>query len=247
MLALLPERAMADHDLGAVGLAKRADGIGGDGKIGRRPAATATPKGSTPVLAADKRLKQYGAVDAYLVLLWIEAWSDEEVVRPWARLFPPRDKMRRPLEVSDDWVKGHLLNAAWIKRAHERLGSLSWFMKCLKEPLARLANHQDQASGAFFEARFKSIAVLDDGSLLATCAYIDLNPVAAGIASTPEASAHTSIKSASITWRRRGEPRTRRGPARAVRWRRSRRPAWRRSTGSAPSRTGAGSIRPGRG
>ncbi len=52
------------------------------------------------------------------------------MIRRWARLFPPRDKMRRLLEVSDDWVKGHLLNAAWIKRARERLGSLSWFMKC---------------------------------------------------------------------------------------------------------------------
>ena len=69
----------------------------------------------------------------------VKNWSDEEVIRRWARLFPPRDRMRRPLEVSDDWVKGHLLNAAWIKRARERLGSLSWFMKCLKEPLARLA------------------------------------------------------------------------------------------------------------
>src|SRR6202453_1925607 len=124
----------------------------------------------------------------------VKNWSDEEVIRRWARLFPPRDKMRRPLEASDDWVKGHLLNAAWIKRARERLASLSWFMKCLKEPLALLANHQDQASGAFFEGRFKSIAILDEGSLLATCASIDLNPLAAGIASVPEASAHTSIK-----------------------------------------------------
>jgi len=124
----------------------------------------------------------------------VKNWSDDEVIRRWARLFPPRDKMRRPLEVSDEWVKGHLLNAAWIKRARQRLGSLSWFMKCLKEPLARLANRQDQATGAFFEGRFKSIAVLDEGSLLATCAYIDLNPVAAGIAATPEASVHTSIK-----------------------------------------------------
>ena len=121
-------------------------------------------------------------------------WSDEDVVRRWGRLFPPRDMARRPLPVSDDWVKGHLLNAAWIKRARQRLGSLSWFMKCLKEPLARLANQQDQASGAFFEGRFKSIAILDEGSLLATCAYIDLNPLAAGIAPLPEASAHTSIK-----------------------------------------------------
>ena len=45
-----------------------------------------------------------------------------------------------------------------------------------------------------FEGRFKSVAILDESLLLATCAYIDLNPVAAGIAEVPEASAHTSIK-----------------------------------------------------
>jgi len=45
-----------------------------------------------------------------------------------------------------------------------------------------------------FEGRFKSVAILDEESLLATCAYIDLNPVAAGIAELPEAGEHTSIK-----------------------------------------------------
>jgi hypothetical protein len=39
-------------------------------------------------------------------------------------------------------------------------------MKCLKEPLARLANRQDQIRGAFFEGRFKSVAILDDEALL---------------------------------------------------------------------------------
>ncbi len=53
------------------------------------------------------------------------------------------------------------------------------------------AYERDPASrGAFFEGRFKSVAILDEGSLLATCAYIALNPLAA----LPEASAHTSIK-----------------------------------------------------
>ena len=52
---------------------------------------------------------------------------------------------------------------------------------------------QDNARGAFFEERFKSVAILDDESLLAVCAYIDLNPVAAGIAEVPEASPYTSI------------------------------------------------------
>ena len=58
----------------------------------------------------------------------------------------------------------------------------------------RLANREEQTRGAFFEGRFKSVAILDEESLLATCAYIDLYPVAAGIAEVPEASAHTSIK-----------------------------------------------------
>ncbi len=120
-------------------------------------------------------------------------WSDDEVVRRWGRLFPPRDKSRQPLPVTKAWVEWRLNDVAWVAMARSRLQSLSWFMKCLKEPLARLANRQDQVRGAFFESRFKSVAILDDESLLATCTYIDLNAVAAGIAVVPEASPHTSI------------------------------------------------------
>jgi hypothetical protein len=67
-------------------------------------------------------------------------------------------------------------------------------MKALKEPLARLANKEDNCKGTFWEARYKSIGILDEQALLATCAYIDLNPVAAGIATVPKASPHTSSK-----------------------------------------------------
>jgi REP element-mobilizing transposase RayT len=122
-----------------------------------------------------------------------EGWSDEEVVRRWGMLFPPRDRSRRPLPVSKSWIEWRLKDAEWVATARARLQSLSWFMKCLKEPLSRLANRQDKARGAFFEGRFKSVAILDEESLLATCAYIDLNPVAAGIAEVPETSPHTSI------------------------------------------------------
>jgi REP element-mobilizing transposase RayT len=122
-----------------------------------------------------------------------EAWSDEEVVRRWGQLFPPRDRSRKPLPVTNDWVQWRLKDTKWIMTARQRLQSLSWFMKCLKEPLARLANRQDKVRGAFFEQRFKSVAILDEESLLATSAYIDLNPVAAGIVEIPEASEHTSV------------------------------------------------------
>jgi hypothetical protein len=107
-----------------------------------------------------------------------KTWSDEEVVRRWGKLFPPRDKSREHLPVTSAWVQWRLQDPQWVATARQRLQSLSWFMKCLKEPLARLANRQDNARGAFFEQRFKSIAILDEEALLATCAYIDLNPVA---------------------------------------------------------------------
>src|SRR5262249_57763114 len=92
------------------------------------------------------------------------------------------------------WVQWRLQDCKWVTTARQRLQSLSWFMKCLKEPLSRIANQQDKTRGAFFEGRFKSVAILDEESLLATCAYIDLNPVAAGIVKVPETSPHTSIK-----------------------------------------------------
>ena len=57
-----------------------------------------------------------------------------------------------------------------------------------------MANREDKTRGAFFEERFQSIAILDEEALLATAVYIDLNPVAAGIAPTPETSPATSIQ-----------------------------------------------------
>ena len=46
------------------------------------------------------------------------------------------------LPVSNDCVQCQLKDAAWVGRARERLQSLSWFMKCLKEPLSPLANRE---------------------------------------------------------------------------------------------------------
>jgi hypothetical protein len=81
-----------------------------------------------------------------------------------------------------------------VAKARERLQGLSWFTKCPKEPLARLANREEQTRGTFFESRFKSVAILDAKSLHAVCTYIDLNPVTARLVEVPEAGPHTSIK-----------------------------------------------------
>ena len=76
----------------------------------------------------------------------------------------------------------------------ERLGSLSWFMKVLNEGIAKEANFEDQCTGKFWEGRFKSQALLDEQALAACLAYVDLNPVRANTAATPETSSHTSAQ-----------------------------------------------------
>jgi REP element-mobilizing transposase RayT len=123
-----------------------------------------------------------------------KTWSPLEVAKRWTRLFPPRGADRKPMKPTDEFLQLRANNPEWVEEARKRLSSLGWFMKCLKEPLSRMANKQDECKGAFFEGRYKSIAILDEEALLTVCAYIDLNPVAAGIVSLPEESPHTSIK-----------------------------------------------------
>jgi hypothetical protein len=48
------------------------------------------------------------------------AWSDEEVDRCPERLFPPRDKSRKPLPVSQSWVDFRLKDAQWVAMASDR-------------------------------------------------------------------------------------------------------------------------------
>jgi hypothetical protein len=65
-------------------------------------------------------------------------------------------------------------------------------------------NQEDECRGTFWEARYKSIAILVEEALLTTLAYVDLNPLAAGMAKTPETSPHSSVKARVEDCRERG-------------------------------------------
>jgi REP element-mobilizing transposase RayT len=124
----------------------------------------------------------------------VNSWSAAEVVRRWTTAYPPKSATGEESEVSQAWIDEQATDEARVALLRARLANLGWFMKALKEPLARLANKEDECKGTFWESRYKSIAILDEEALLATCTYIDLNPVAAGVASAPESSPHTSVQ-----------------------------------------------------
>ena len=123
-----------------------------------------------------------------------KAWSDEEVMRRWMIIYPPKALKTDDKAIVDEWIKKHAQDKKKIAKLRKRLTDLGWFMKALKEPLARKINKEEGARGSLWQPRYKSIAVMDDTVALTTSIYIDLNVVAAGIAKTPEESQHTSIK-----------------------------------------------------
>ncbi len=55
-------------------------------------------------------------------------------------------------------------------------------MRLLCQRVAMRANREDEENGRFFQDRYKAVRLLDEASLLACAAYVDLNPIRAGLA-----------------------------------------------------------------
>jgi REP element-mobilizing transposase RayT len=120
--------------------------------------------------------------------------SEDEILDRWCALFkgPLLIQNYRSGEDLRPYERAAVSDIVNVWRA--RLSSISWFMRCLNQPIARQANLEDKCTGKFWESRFTSQALKSEEALLSCMAYVDLNPVRAGIADTPEQSEHTSIR-----------------------------------------------------
>ena len=120
-------------------------------------------------------------------------WTDEEVAWRWFEAFPPAQRGTAAPELKPERRELMLGDPQRLARARRTLGSMSDFMKHLKQPIARRANLEDDRAGHFFEQRFYSGALLTGEALVAAMAYVDLNPVRAELAERIEAIRDTSI------------------------------------------------------
>jgi len=123
-----------------------------------------------------------------------QQWDRQEVAARWRSLFALPLLVRRYCDNEPQCVAEREKAEAIIDRWRDRLADISWFMRCLNEYVARRANAEDQCTGRFWEGRFKSQALLDEGAVLTCMSYVDLNPIRAKIAETPESSDFTSIQ-----------------------------------------------------
>jgi hypothetical protein len=133
-------------------------------------------------------------------------WSSHQVVKRWFKVYPA--SVRRwalaiacahPEKRPDHFDERTVIRL--VAGDEERVGvlrirlaDLSWFMRALKEPIARRANIEDGVTGHFWEGRFKSLRILGPIALLATLIYVDLNVIRALLATTPESSDYTSAQ-----------------------------------------------------
>jgi REP element-mobilizing transposase RayT len=128
-------------------------------------------------------------------------WSPRQIALHWWWIFPKRrDPYGNPADPKDHELDEILVDPETgtpegrLEELRKRLTSISWFMRCLNEYMAKISNTEDECTGRFWEGRFKSTTLLDQSAVLACLAYVDLNPIHAGIAETPEESDYTSAR-----------------------------------------------------
>lgn len=124
----------------------------------------------------------------------VESWDDREIATRWLRLSPKQDADGKPLVPTESQINMLINNRERLAEIRVRLSDVSWWMRSFSLHMAVRSNKEDQIRGHFWESRFGSEVLDSDASVLACMIYVDLNPVRAQLATSPEESDFTSIK-----------------------------------------------------
>jgi len=103
-------------------------------------------------------------------------------VYPESRLSDEELKRRYKAYYGEDQVIG----GQELESYRKRLTSLGAFIKDIKQGFTRYYNKKHNRKGYFWGERFKSVIVQDGMTLINLLAYVDLNPIRAGIVRRPE-------------------------------------------------------------
>jgi REP element-mobilizing transposase RayT len=121
-------------------------------------------------------------------------WSTSQVARRGLIQIPVRNGVGlEALPVTRSLIERYAGHEPWVAEHRARLSSLTWFMKLFKQRLARRANAEDDVTGHFWESRFLSVPLLDNGAVFGCMAYVDRNPLRARMVADPQDAVFTSI------------------------------------------------------
>ena len=114
--------------------------------------------------------------------------SDEELLRRLRYIYAGQEVDLIGKELHDYRLRNDDAAASRLKnRFTYRMYDISQFFKALKQGFSQYYNIRESRRGPLWEQRFKSILVEgSEDALLTIAAYIDLNPVRAGLVSDPK-------------------------------------------------------------
>lgn len=115
--------------------------------------------------------------------------SDQELMRRYKVLYPKPTKYQEASAelIFKELQKGGEAAEAIRQKLLARMGDISEFMKAVKQRFSVWYNRSHQRYGTLWAERFKSVLVEGRGNALQTmAAYIDLNPVRAGLVEDPK-------------------------------------------------------------
>ncbi len=116
----------------------------------------------------------------------MKGWKDEDYIRRLGVLRSEWSTHQLLGEVKMYRENGHSDGVSEIaERVKTRLFDLSMFMKELKMKMTLAYNNAHDRQGALWEGRFKSVLLESGDAVRTVAAYIDLNPIRAGLVEDP--------------------------------------------------------------